>query len=50
LIRKGGGNGDLVDQDPNDEPADVALARLRVEAVPDRKRAARNAPAEPAKG
>lgn len=36
-------DGELVDQDPNDEPADVALARLRDEAKPTPKRAARRA-------
>lgn len=33
-------NGELVDQDPNDEPADVALARIREQPKPIRKRAA----------
>ncbi|WP_076183883.1 restriction endonuclease subunit S [Mycolicibacterium fortuitum] len=34
-------NGELVDQDPADEPAAVALERLRAESKPVRKRAAR---------
>ena len=34
-------NGELVDQDPNDEPADVALSRLRNEASGVRKRTAK---------
>jgi type I restriction enzyme S subunit len=43
-------NGELVDQDPNDEPADIALARLRSGTMPVRKRAARRAAAAPVKG
>ena len=38
-------NGELVDQDPSDEPADIALGRLRNEAEPSRKRAGRRSAA-----
>ncbi|ODR20383.1 restriction endonuclease subunit S [Mycolicibacterium porcinum] len=38
-------NGDLVDQDPSDEPAEVALERLRAESKPVRKRAAKSSAA-----
>ncbi|OMC27871.1 hypothetical protein A5740_20020 [Mycobacterium sp. GA-1841] len=34
-------NGELVDQDPSDEPAEVALERLRAESKPVRNRAAK---------
>ena len=43
-------NGELVDQDPSDEPAHVALARLRAEVKPVRKRAAKRASASAANG
>lgn len=40
-------NGELVDQDPHDEPAEIALARIRSQPKPTRKRTARRAtPAE----
>lgn len=35
-------NGELVDQDPNDEPAAIALERLRAESKPPRKRVAKH--------
>ncbi len=41
-------NGELVDQEPNDEPADVALAWLRAETKPARKGTPRRATARPA--
>ena len=37
-------NGELVEQDPNDEPAEVALARIRDQPKPTRKRGARRSP------
>ena len=37
-------NGELVDQDPTDEPAEVALARIRDQPRPTRKRAPRRSP------
>ena len=43
-------NGELVEQDPNDEPADIALARLGSETMPVRKRAVRRATGAPVKG
>ncbi|MGV0625303.1 restriction endonuclease subunit S [Mycolicibacter minnesotensis] len=43
-------NGELVDQDPNDEPAAVALERLRAESKPPRKRAAKRTAAASTRG
>lgn len=43
-------NGQLVDQDPNDEPATVALERLRAEVKPARKRATKRTAVTPTRG
>lgn len=43
-------SGDLVDQDPSDEPAELALERFRAESKPVRKRAARSSTAVTTQG